>query len=181
MIYIVNKRRKLESIIKEYPNAEIVDVTSSSKSTYRLLSPFFPHGNIPIPGMPDQKAMSVEGIWQGLKVFENHDIDYALFQNDSMKGLKRTARKFGNPIGHKYYDELLSYLKARKMIYLPSYKYVLEKIPSVTVLIEKIKEISTNKDVVLLDYNTNIDIYNTTKPLSHAGLIKLFIEDNYPL
>ena len=35
-------------------------------------------------------------------------------------------------------------------------------------------------DIVLLDYNTNADYTNLKSPLSHAALIKLFIEDRYP-
>ena len=34
--------------------------------------------------------------------------------------------------------------------------------------------------VVFLDYNTNIDYRDLSKPLSHAGLVKLYIEDKYP-
>ena len=32
----------------------------------------------------------------------------------------------------------------------------------------------------MLDYNTNTDIRDISKPLSHAGLVKLYIEGNYP-
>ena len=39
---------------------------------------------------------------------------------------------------------------------------------------------SKNKPVVLLDYNTNPDVYNPKSPLSHASLIKAYIEGNYP-
>ena len=34
--------------------------------------------------------------------------------------------------------------------------------------------------VVLLDYNTNPDVSNTKSALSHASLIKAYIEGNYP-
>ena len=49
MIYIVSKRRNLDSIKKQYPNAIICDVTSTSPNTLVKLSPFYPHMNIPIP------------------------------------------------------------------------------------------------------------------------------------
>ena len=49
MIYIVSKRRKLDSIKKQYPNAIICDVTSTSPNSLVKLSPFYPHMNIPIP------------------------------------------------------------------------------------------------------------------------------------
>jgi len=44
-------------------------------------------------------ATCVEAVWQGLKVFEGSDVDTKLFQNDTMKGLKRTVRRFGKPMG----------------------------------------------------------------------------------
>ena len=33
---------------------------------------------------------------------------------------------------------------------------------------------------LFLDYNTNIEFRDITSPLSHAGLVKLYIEGNYP-
>ncbi len=35
------------------------------------------------------------------RVFEGSDVDISLFQNDTMKGLKRTVRRFGEPLGHR--------------------------------------------------------------------------------
>ena len=133
MIYIVNKRRKIEGIRKQYPDSNILDVTSSSTLRYaQLLSPFFPHGDIPIPGdSRDMTAMSVEGIWQGLKVFPNEGICFDSFNNATMKNLKRTVKMHGKPLGHQYgvySNELLDYLTARIKIYLPSYRYVLENV-----------------------------------------------------
>lgn len=185
MIYVVNKRRKMESIWKQYPGADIFDVTSSSTlKDARLLSPFFPHGGIPIPG--DSRGMtsvSVEGIWQGLKVFENEGICLDSFNNTTMKNLKRTIRTHGKPLGHQYgvySGELLDYLTARIRIYLPSYKYVLDNVDSVKEFVTRIKERSLVNDIVFLDYDTNCDYLNTKAPLSHAGLLKMFIEGCYP-
>lgn len=182
MIYIVNKRRKLEGIKKQYPNAIILDVTS--KATWaQQLSPFYPHGGIPVPNSDGLKGASVEGIWQGLKVFESEGISMSHIQNCTMKGLKRTVRSLGKPLGHQYgliTTELLSYLEARVAIYLPTYKWVLTNVPSVRHLIDRIKKKSRESDIVLLDYNTNEDFRNLKSPLSHAALIKMFIEGAYP-
>ena len=64
MIVIKHKRSKIENILKEYPGAKIFDVTS--KGEYKRLSPFYPHGDIPIPFSGSVTSASVEGIWQGL-------------------------------------------------------------------------------------------------------------------
>lgn len=182
MIYIVNKRRKEENIRKDYPNAIIIDVTSKSEWAQEL-SPFFPHGGIPIPNSNGMKGASVEGIWQGLKVFEGQGVSRLHLQNTTMKGLKRTVRTNGKPLGHQYgicSKELLSYLEARVAIYLPTYKWVLSNVASVIRLVNYIKAKSEETDVVLLDYNTNEDYTNLKSPLSHAALIKSYIEGNYP-
>ena len=74
MIIIESKRKKLENILKKYPRSIIADVTSQAKDGLVRLSPFYPHGGIPVPFSEGYTATSVEGIWQGLKVFENEDV-----------------------------------------------------------------------------------------------------------
>jgi hypothetical protein len=54
-------------------------------------SPFYPHGGIPIPNSPGVFAQSVEGIWQGLKVFENEDVDPSRWQITDPRGIKRAG------------------------------------------------------------------------------------------
>ena len=181
MIFIESKRKKLEDIEAQYPDAMIIDVTSKAQDEFVKFSPFYPIGGIPVPFTEGLVALSVEGIWQGLKVFEDNDIDTSLFSKRDMKNMKRTKRKFGPMLGHRkgvYGEELLGYLTARKLIYLPCYKWVLEN--KLQKLVTAVRIISKNKPVVLLDYNTNPDVYNPKSPLSHASLIKAFIEGNYP-
>ena len=74
--------------------------------------------------------------------------------------------------------ELLGYIEARKQIYIPTYKWVLEN--KVAWIIEKLREASKTKTIVLLDYDTNADVENAKKPLSHASLIKAYVEGIYP-
>ena len=180
-IYVANKKSKIENIRKKYPTAEILDITSTSEyESARILSPFYPHGNIPIPGMNGRTAVCVEAIWQGLKVFVGYGVDYATFRNDTMENIKRSVRKYGNPLGHQYGNKLLNYRDARWMIYLPAYLHVLENVPSVRHTLEKIKNKLNEKDFVFLDYNTNCNVADYSKPLSHAGLVKLYLEGKYP-
>ena len=181
MIVIESKRRKRENILKKYPDAVIADVTSQATDGLVKLSPFYPHGGIPVPFSDGYTAMCVEGIWQGLKVFESADVDVDMFANDTMKNIKRTVRRFGKPLGHRKGvngTELLGYIEARKQIYLPAYKWVLEN--KVANIIERLREASKTKTIVLLDYTTNCDIDNPKTPLSHAFLIKAYAEGLYP-
>lgn len=181
MIVIESKRKKPETILKKYPGAILADVTSSAKGKLVQLSPFFPHGGIPVPFSEGYTASCVEAIWQGLKVFEHNDVDVSLFANTTMKGLKRTVRKYGKPLGHRkgvHGTELLGYIEARKQIYIPAYRWVLEH--KVTDIIARLREASKTKTIVLLDYDTNADVEDGSKPLSHASLIKDYAEGIYP-
>ena len=74
MIIIESKRKKQENILKKYPDAVIVDVTSKAADGLVKLSPFYLHGDIPVPFSKSYTAACVEGIWQGFKVFENEDV-----------------------------------------------------------------------------------------------------------
>lgn len=181
MIYVENKKKSSKTLANLYPFAEVIDVTSKGDFPFVKLSPFYPHGNIPVPFSQNYFAKSVEGIWQGLKVFELEDIDTSKFEIEDMKGIKRTVRKFGKPLGHRkgiYGNELLDYLTARKQIYLPTYAWVLQ---NVTIKeIDLLVEIAKKTDLILLDYETNCDIENIRKPLSHAGLVKKYIDKKYP-
>ena len=181
MIFIDSLRKKRETLLKVYPGAVLADVTSHAADGLVRLSPFYPHGGIPVPFSPGVEAMCVEGVWQGLKVFEHADVDESLFQNATMRGLKRTVRCFGKPLGHRKGvngDELLDYIEARKQIYLPTYKWVLEN--RVQNIIERLREASKSQTIVLLDYNTNSDVDDPRKPLSHAFLVKAYAEGIYP-
>jgi hypothetical protein len=156
-------------------------VTSHGPIPWVKFSPFYPHGNIPIPFSPGHVGASVEGIWQGLKVFENSDVDPAKWTTTNMKGIKRSVRKFGRVLGHRAgvdADRLLPYLEARKQIYLPSYKWILDNCLQAEV--EELSRMAVKQHVVLLDYSTNCKVEDLSTPLSHAGLVKLFIEGTWP-
>ena len=181
IIVVESHRKKLETLRKAYPDALILDVTSHATGAMKKLSPFYPHMGIPVPFSSGVTAASVEGIWQGLKTFEHADIDIDVMRNTTMKDLKRTVRRFGAPRGQRKGingTEKLGYLIARHLIYLPTYKWVLEN--KCQDLIELLRKQSAERTVVLLDHETNGDVNDPRKPLSHAWLVKFYCEGNYP-
>ena len=175
MIIIKNKRCKIENILKEYPDAQIFDVTS--KGEFKQFSPFYPHGGIPVPFSGSVTSQSVEGIWQGLKVFEHEGIDFSCFNNKTMKNLKRSVRTHGRCLGHQKglgSKELLGYIEARKKIYVPSYLWMLEhKCQKEIQYFQKL--LAEGKTLVFLDYNINENVEDQSSPLSHASLIKHYL------
>ena len=84
MIIIESKKKKLETLKDEYPNAMIIDVTSHAVDEFVKFSPFYPIGGVPVPFTEGLVAVSVEGIWQGLKVFEDADVDTTFFSKRDM-------------------------------------------------------------------------------------------------
>lgn len=59
MITIASKRRKAENILNEYPGAILADVTSKATDGLVKLSPFYPHGDIPVPFSEGRTATCV--------------------------------------------------------------------------------------------------------------------------
>jgi len=180
-LIVESKRRKLESLRRDHPIAAIIDVTSKGALPWLKFSPFYPHGNIPVPFSPGVVATSVEGIWQGLKVFEQADIDVSKFRVTSMQGIKRSVRANGPIRGHRTGfagQRILSYREARYLIYLPSYKWVLDH--ALQPEIAALKKLVDAQPVVLLDYETNADVEDLSAPLSHGALIVKYVTGSWP-
>ena len=102
------------------PGVEWIDVSSLADTPYDTLSPMYPHGEIPVPGMEGTVSDSVEGIWQGLKVIRGR-IEPRFFRGPGRK-------RGGKPTGHRFGTEsrLLKLEAARQRIYVPAYEWMLE-------------------------------------------------------
>jgi hypothetical protein len=181
-ISVASRRSSLVALRERYSReAAIYDVTSRGPEPWARFSPFFPHGGIPVPFSPGVVSMSAEGIWQGLKVFERADVDSSRFARAAMRGLKRSARTYGRVLGHRAGvagERLLPYVEARRLIYLPSYRWVLEH--RLADLVATLRRTAAERPVILLDYETNCDIDDTSRPLSHACLVVRYIEGLWP-
>jgi len=178
----VRHRSAADSIRRKQPGAHVLDLTSRGPAPWVKFSPFYPHGDIPVPGAPDRRSASVEGLWQALKVFEHADVDERKLDITDMKGLKRTTGKLGRVLGHReglHGARLLGYIEARHAIYLPAYRLVLERH-----LQHELGELRRLADseagVVLLDFETNTDVDDPARPLSHAGLVMHWLQGTWP-
>ncbi|MBN9524447.1 hypothetical protein J0H58_39020 [bacterium] len=181
-VAVESRRTKPATIAKRWPGVAVVDVTSKGPEPWVRFSPFYPHGGIPIPNTPDETAASVEGLWQGLKVFECEDIDPAKWAVTNLKGIKRAGRSRGPVRGHRFgvgSDVLLDYHDARYRIYLPAYRWVLEH--RLATEVGQLRALAAERTVVLLDYETNADVNDLSSPLSHAALVKRYLEGDWPV
>jgi hypothetical protein len=159
----------------------VVDVTSRGPDPWVRFSPFYPHGGIPVPLSPGAAGTSVEAIWQALKVFDTADVDRALLGATRMTGLKRTVRRHGPVRGHRAGldgAELLDYETARRRIYLPAYRFVLDH--RLGPELAQLRALAAAGPLTLLDYTTNGDVTDLATPLSHAALIRLHLLDAWP-
>ena len=180
-VAVESRRKKLASVEKLWPGATVIDVTSKGIEPWVRFSPFYPHGGVPIPNTPAETAQSVEGLWQGLKVFEREDIDPRKWTITDMRGIKRGGKSRGAVRGHRFgvgSDTLLSYRDARFHIYLPAYKWVLEH--RLESEVEQLRRLAAAMPLVLLDYETNVDVNDVSSPLSHAALVMYHLQGSWP-
>ena len=100
------------------------------------------------------------------------------FEITKMKGIKRPTRFYGIPLGHRrgINGELIDYYNARKLIYVPAYLWMLKN--KTNSIITDLQDKALKSDIVLLDYTTNENIEDLSKPLSHASLIKMILIEN---
>ena len=179
-IHLFNRHGR-DKLGKRHPGATVLDLTSRGPDPWVRFSPFYPHGDIPIPFTPGRAAMSVAGVWQALKVFETQDVDPAKLDITTMKGLKRTVQRLGRCLGHRAGragEQLLPYREARHRIYLPTYRWVLDH--KLAAEVEELRRLAAAGDVVLLDYETNADPDDLSRPLSHAGLVLRLVTGTWP-
>lgn len=180
VVHVASRRRGQASLAAGFPGATVLDVTSRGPQPWVRLSPFYPHGGIPVPFSDGAVGQSVEGIWQALKVFDTADVDQAKLTATAMTGIKRTVRRFGQVHGHRRGltgDTLLDYESARRQIYLPVYRWVLEH--RAAEQIDALRELAGGVDLVLLDYTTNGDVTDLATPLSHAALVRRHLLDDW--
>lgn len=170
---ILESKRNAAMILRKYPNALVKDMSERHK-----LSPFYPHKGIRVPFTDGYSGISVAAIWNSLMVFEDVDVDIE-FRNVEIETLKR--EHYGRFIGFRqgYFNNyIMDVVEARKKILIPIYRWMLEQ--KVFPVIQKLREIMLQRDIVLLDDSVNCDIGNINHPLSHAWLIKSYVEGLYP-
>lgn len=186
MITIAEKR-DANIMAKKYPNALIIDVSYSSmryigsgeRNSYGMLNAFYPHGKIQVPFTDGYTGVSISAIWNSLKVFEDADVDVNLINCEDIHMLRR--ENLGRLIGFRqgfYNNYIMDVVEARRKILIPMYRWMLEQ--KTYCIIEHLRKIAQQQDIVILDDSINCDITNINVPLSYAWLIKSYIEGMYP-
>ncbi len=148
----------------------VLDVSSRAPLPFRYLSPFYPHGHIPVRGMAGTTADSVEGVWQGPKLIQGA-IDPTYFHG-------RCKKRRGKPTGHLYGTRVLTYQQARHLIYVSLYPWMVYHAPHARDTALQLLREGRHQDIFLHDVDTNGDIEDLTRPLAHAAVLVHILNEN---
>lgn len=182
----IERKEFYNNKLKSEIDSVFIDVSKDSTSPYKIFNPNYCWGRIPLPYKQNIyknrqiTAESLNALWEGLKVFENCDIDISWFKS-STNGARVENEKSGKFIGIKrgiYGDCVFSEEEARERVYIPTYKWILENRAYEFVL--KLRNIRQYKDIVIIDDNTNCNIKDCEEPLSTGFLLKAYIEGSHP-
>lgn len=170
--------------------AVAVNTTSRSTNWSRGLSPFFVG---PCKLYDDYEAKNVENAWQFCKVYKEHlDVD----GNPSDKYFEWAKKGWQDTFAHRYpmgkgaipeyswwNGKKLSYIEARKQIYIPLYANAVKN----TEAFSELKELSqSNVDIWLKDFDahnlqpgtfTYEELWNNPKiKVGHAYVLAMLLE-----
>lgn len=152
---------------KMWPGAVVLDLTLGG--AMEKLDPAFPIGEIKAPLKKWTESHSIMGIWEGLKVFNKKDIDISYMTDIKKLGKERKCKSYGRMKGIKIEDGIIEGDDNVTDFYKKIYKDVIgERFGD---LIENLKRIAKETDIVLLDYCEGDEKY----PVSHVELFKELI------
>lgn len=155
---------------KNWKDAVVLDVTMGGGM--EKLDPSFPIGKVRIPGIKRKMALSIGGMWEGLKIFKKKDvIDESFFVSEKKLGKKRCCKGYGELVGVKIGDEVVDVEKGIEEVFVKRYKEEMKE--RFEMVIEGLKNESKKRTVVLLDYREGEEKY----PVSHVELLKEIIEE----
>jgi hypothetical protein len=145
--------------------------------SYQYFNPFFftKSISIPVPGLENVYAHSLESIWQGLKVVEGETY-FDMFQQIPFKRpTDETRRKNKSYVYEKssfhYKGKIINLLKARFFIYLKAYCYLLNNVVPGFLRNELKNELFDDKCIVFYDWDQNFDIQDITSSFSHSAIL----------
>ena len=155
---VIIHRNSLNDINFYVNTQKYIPIDILNDDVWKPLHPAYPHGNIPIPFFEHEKAVSVEGVWEALKLFETCGVDDSKLYITDMKNIRRTEEYYGNYLGHRVGSSILTYDEAYDQIYKKLYNQVLETTAKDTFL--KLKKLNETHSLLLID-DTNKYLYTS--------------------
>ncbi len=163
-------RNKIVNLQRTFPKAIFYDTSTNAPTArdysfvtdFREFSPFVPYGNIPVP-RSSYTSDSVEGVWQGLKVIKGRT-DKSYFRG---KGRQRP----GVPKGHQYGKQIIGYEEARKKIFVPTYRWMVQNRCDLNTLEEVYARAMEDMPQFFFDVDTNGNIGVQSSALAHSSVL----------
>lgn len=121
--------------------------------------------------MPGVVSDSVEGVWQGLKRIRGA-IDTGCFAG-------RGRKRGGVPEGHSYAGEVLAYVEARRLIYIPTYEWTLEHRISPALVGDLLRRADMSIEHHVHDVADVGQADDTSGPLAHAAVLVRWLNRVY--
>jgi hypothetical protein len=154
--------------VENLPAGSVVyDVSSYAEAPYCEFSPMWVHGGIPVPGMPGVTSDTVEGVWQGLKVIRGKTAP-RYFRGPG-------AKRGGKPSGHQFGKKELGVVEARRLIYVPTYEWVLENRIAPELIRGFIEAARAGVTQHFHDVGDNGDPNDPDQPLAHAAVLVRYL------
>ena len=152
----------VKAVRKNFPKALVFDVTI--EGAMKRLDPNFPIGNVRVPGMK-KKGLSVNGVWESLKVFKKkEEIDEKWMADERKVGKMRGCKSWGKLLGIQIGDDVLDLEEGGK-IFEKIYREIVEE--RFGRVIEGLRREAEKRNVVLLDYKEE-----RLRPFNHVEILK---------
>ncbi len=145
----------------------VIDVSSYAEPPYCKLSPMWVHGGIPVPGTRGETSDTVEGVWQGLKIIRGQTAP-RYFRGPG-------AKRGGKPSGHLFGTKQLAITDARRLIYIPTYEWMLENRISPELIQQFIDTAFAGTVQYIHDVGDNGDPNDANQPLAHAAVLVRYL------
>jgi hypothetical protein len=166
-----------ESLLKKQlgDQAQIVNITyNAAVLPWQKLSPKYGHGSIPVRHCSGRTSMSVEGIFEALKIINGATDETKLTIQDG-KHIRRKGTVAGWSRGFR--DVIIQEAVARKRYFAEPYKHQLEGPAKREVNLLK-KALDRGVKIVILDEHTCPNINDLSQPVSAGHLLKKFLLPN---
>lgn len=155
----------VKAVRKVFPGALVLDVTLGG--AMMKMDPGYPIGGVEIPGK-FRKGLSVNGVWEGLKVFEKKDgIDERWMVDERKVGKVRGCKSWGKLMGIRVREEVIGEEDGKELMRELYEGLMKERFGRV---LEGIRKEAEKRVVVLLDYKDESD-----RPFNHVEVLKELI------
>jgi hypothetical protein len=122
-------------------------------------------------------SMTVQGVYEAMKDIDG-EIDMSRLTEEKQRKIVREGTASGW-LKFKNSHIVLDTPQARMTFFALPYKHVLDHFVKDEIVQLK-KLLASGKSLILLDNSTNMDMMDDSKDLSHAFLLKCYLEGNYP-